>query len=291
MRNSIFPPCILHMLILKNAQLLNISLPYDSAHLSINNAALLANNKILPRIYVNQVLEDISKNDLSKLIDSNQLDSLGSSYFGASYSYTLRRIKDKPQALLFHFDIMELWIDLTSPPLTIVLDDAEQKILELVLLQRPLLSPGDLTGAYEIIRANLITRPPAPAKGTKRRAKVTSMWFLDWDDHGKKGTATHIVNSASSSLIAYISSGVWALFVFIFAIIGLFVVVCLFVIFGCGWCSDNDYEIAQHGKRKSSSSAKGVWGGKDVEAARRFMSPEELGLRGSGKVVGVGKSD
>jgi hypothetical protein len=69
----------------------------------------------------------------------------------------------------------------------------------------------------------------------------------------------------------------------------LFVVVCLFIIFGCGWHKD-DYERAQHGKRKSSSG-KGTWGGHDIEAVRRFKTPEELGLRGSGRVVGVGKSD
>ena len=54
----------------------------------------------------------------------------------------------------------------------------------------------------------------------------------------------------------------------------------------CGWCNENDYEIAQHGKKSKHST-----GGRDIEAARRFLSPEELGLRGSGKVVGVGKSD
>lgn len=242
---------------------------------------------MLPRIYVNQVLEDISKEDISSLILSNQLDNLGGSYFGASYSYTLGRVKDSTKALLFQFDIMELWADLTSPPTTIILDRKEQKILELVLMQRPLLSPGDPAGAYEIIRAHLIARPPALAKSAKGPKKV-SMWFRDWDANGKKGTATHIVNSASESLAAYISSGVWSLFIFVFAVVALFIVVCLFVIFGCGWCNENDYEIAQHGK-KSKHSTGGR--GRDVEAARRFLSPEELGLRGSGKVVGVGKSD
>ena len=158
---------------------MNISLPYDSAHLSINNAALLAGTKILPRIYVNQVLQDISKDDLSTLLLSNQLDNVGGGYFGASYSYTLGRVKDAPKALLFQFDIMELWTELTSPPTTVVLDRKEQKILELVLMQRPLLSPGDPPGAYEIIRASLVARPPALAKSAKGPRKV-SMWFLDW---------------------------------------------------------------------------------------------------------------
>ncbi|EUC51145.1 hypothetical protein COCMIDRAFT_31701 [Bipolaris oryzae ATCC 44560] len=271
-----------------NALLLNISLPYDSAHLSINNAALLTNNKILPRIYANQVLEDISTDDVATLISSNQLDNLGGSYFGASYSYTLARVKDEPKALLFQFDIMELWTDLTSPPLTVFVDGEKQKIVEVVLMQRPLLSPGDPAGAYEIIKVHLVERPPAQTKSTKGPRKV-SMWFHDWDTNGKKGTATHIVNSASESFVNYISSGVWALFVFVIAVIALFVLVCLFVIFGCGWWNENDYEIAQHGKKNKSSGSGGR--AKDVEAARRFLSPEELGLRGSGRVIGVGKSD
>lgn len=61
------------------------------------------------------------------------------------------------------------------------------------------------------------------------------------------------------------------------------VIVCLFIIFGCGLHKD-DYEQAQHGKRKSG-------GRNDIESVRRFRTPEELGLRGSGRVVGVGKSD
>jgi hypothetical protein len=267
-------------------QLLNISLPYDSAHLSINNAPLLADSKILPRIYVNQVLLDTSKDDLDKLVASNQLDNLGGAYFGASYSYSLRHVKDF-NALVLHFDIMELWTGLTSPPLTVVMDKEEQKILELVLLQRPLLSAGDPASAHEIIRASLIPRAES-SKGVKKSPK-TSMWFHDWDANGKKGTATHIVNSASSSFITYLSSGVWSLFIFILAVMALFVVVCMFCIFGCGWYKD-DYERAQHGKRKGGSG-KGTWGGNDIESVRKFMTPEELGLRDSGRVVGVGKSD
>jgi hypothetical protein len=225
--------------------------------------------------------------DLSKLIASNQLD-VGGAFFGASYSYSLRHIKDSPNALLLHFDIMELWTDLTTPATTVMLDDERQKILEIVLLQRPLISAGDPGGAYEIIRASLISRPAESRniQGLRGPAKI-SMWFRDWDAHGKKGTASHIVNTASSSFVSYISSGVWSLFIFILAVLALFVVVCLFVIFACGWRKD-DYEKAQSGKRRSSGKGSS-WG--DVEAARRFRSPEELGLRGSGRVVGVGKSD
>jgi hypothetical protein len=267
---------------------MNISLPYDSAHLSINNAPLLTTSAILPRVFVTQVLLEISTSDLSQLITSNSLDNTGGAYFGASYSYSLHHIKDS-NALLFHFDIVELWTDLTTPATTIILDDSKQKMLEIVLLQRPLLSAGDPGSAYEIIRADLIPRLPEPAGNGIKGPKKVSMWFRDWDKHGKKGTAEHIINSTSSSFVSYISSGVWSLLVFIVAVMALFVVVCLFVIFGCGWHKD-DYVQAQQGKRRSSGKGSGGgWG--DVEAARRFRSPEELGLRGSGKVVGVGKRD
>ena len=241
----------------------------------------------MPRIYVNQVLQDVSKDDIEKLVVSNQLDDLGGAYFGASYSYSLRHLKSS-EARVLHFDIMQLWTDLTDPPLTVILDKAEQKILEVVLLPRPLLSSADPANAYEIIRANLVPRPAEMEKGSKGPGKV-SMWFHDWDANGKKGTATHIVNSATSSFVDYLSSGMWALFIFIIAVIALFVVVCLFCIFACGW-HDDDYEKAQYRKKKTGGS-KGAWAGRDVETARRFMSPEELGLRGSGTVVGVGKSD
>ncbi|KAG9194283.1 hypothetical protein G6011_04318 [Alternaria panax] len=266
-----------------NALLLNISLPYDSAHLSINNAPLLADSRILPLLYVNQVLLDTSEDDLDKLVASNQLDNLGGAYFGASYSYSLRQLKDS-NALVFYFDIMEMWTDLTSPHLTIIMDKEQQKILEIVLLQRPLLSAGDQASVYEIVRASLVQR-----KDVKKPMKMY-MWFHDWDANGKKGTATHMVNSASSSFVDYISSGVWSLFIFVLAVMALFVIVCLFIIFGCGWHKD-DYEQAQHGKRKSGGGGGGGGGRNDIEAVRRFMTPEELGLRGSGRVVGVGKSD
>ncbi|KAI1516217.1 hypothetical protein Ptr86124_004754 [Pyrenophora tritici-repentis] len=246
------------------------------------------NALILPRIYVNQVLQDVSKDDINKIIVSNQLDELGGAYFGASYQYSLHRVKDS-QARVFQFNVMQLWTDLTTPPLTVVLDQPGQKMLEVVLLPRPLLSSGDPANSYEIVRAGLVPRSPESGAKTSKGSGKVSMWFLDWDDNGKKGTATHTVNSASSYFVQFLSSGMWALFIFVVAVIALFVVVCLFCIFACGW-HDDDYEKAQYRKRKTGGG-KGAWAGRDVETARRFMSPEELGLRGSGKVVGVGKSD
>lgn len=174
----------------------------------------------------------------------------------------------------------------SRPVKTISLDDAAQKILELVLLPRPLLSAGDAGSAYEIVRAELMLRPPDTAE---ERAHRKAMWFRDWDDHGKKGTTQHFVNSASDSFLNYISSGVWALCVFVLGVVGFFVVLCLFCIFAFG--GGDEYEKAQNGKRRSSGRGSGSWGGNDVEKARRFRSAEELGIRSGGKVVGVGKSD
>tara|TARA_R110002003_G_scaffold235_14_gene17059 strand:- start:8019 stop:8846 length:828 start_codon:yes stop_codon:yes gene_type:complete len=265
-------------------QLLNISLPFDSAHLSINNAPLLSTSKALPRIYAGPVLLDTSTSDITKLIESDQLDTPGGGYFGLSYTYSLRRIA-KSQALLFHLDIFELWTDLPAPALTIPLNAAEQKVLQVVLLHRPVLSPGDPSHAFEIVRVDLVAR-----SATARASNMHTMRFHDWDAHGRIGTPAHLVSAVSGTVGEYISSGVWSMFVFIMAVIGLFVVLCLFCIFGCGFGGD-EYERAQTGKR-SGKRRTGSRSGSDVEKAKgRFRSAEELGMRSAGRVVGVGKSD
>ena len=144
-----------------------------------------------------------------------------------------------------------------------------------------MMSAGDANPMYEIVRADLVPRPSSAS-----RVKMHTMHFHDWDAHGEKGTPSHLISSTSDSFVEYISSEVWSLFVFIMATIALFVVICLFCIFGCGLGKD-EYESAQHGKRRG-----GARGAKsDVERGKgRFLSAEELGLRG-GRVVGVGKSD
>ncbi|KAF2028830.1 hypothetical protein EK21DRAFT_101569 [Setomelanomma holmii] len=268
----------------ENALLLNISLPFDSAYLSINNGPLLSTSKSLPRIYASQVLVESSTSEIAKLVETNQIDSPGSAYFGLSYAYSLRRIA-KSQALMLRFDVFELWTDLRDPALTLKLEDEKQKVIELVLLQRPVMSSGDSSHAYEIVRTDLI-----PRSKTNKASTAHIMNFHDWDAHGQIGTPSHLISATSDTLVDYISSGVWSLFVFIMAIIGLFVVLCLFCIFGCGLGKD-EYEKAQTGKRRGSKRT-GSWAGNDVENAKgRFRSAEELGLRSGGRVVGVGKSD
>ncbi|KAF2822160.1 hypothetical protein CC86DRAFT_330975, partial [Ophiobolus disseminans] len=261
----------------ENALLLNISLPYTTPTISINTSPLLTPSNILPRISAAQVPLSISAQEISQLVDSNQLDTPGGATFAFSYAYSVRRIKDS-SALLFTFDVLEAW----AQDVTIKLDAQGQKVLEVVLLRRPVLSAGDADG-YEIVRAGLVPRSSATSQSKNTRI----MRIQDWDAHGEKGTAQHLVSTAESSFIEYITSGAWGLFLFIMAIIGLFVVLCLFCIFGCGLGKD-EYESAQHGKRR------GGHGGKRSDAERgkgRFLSAEELGIRSGGRVVGVGKSD
>lgn len=157
------------------------------------------------------------------------------------------------------------------------LDDRAQTMLEVVLLQRPLLSAGDLGHVHEIVRTSLVPRRESNVRYQR------TMVFHEWDSNGRKGTPSHLFSFLSNALRTYLSSSFWALLVFLLAIIGVFVVICTFCILGCGFW-DDEYEKAQHGKKR-------VGGGNDVEKARRFRSAEELGFRGGGKVVGIGKSD
>jgi hypothetical protein len=186
-------------------------------------------------------------------------------------------VHNAPHALLLLFDVFEIWTDLLSTDLTVQLSDPKQMVVEIVLLQRPLLSPGDPAHAFEIVHARLV---PRSSSGNMR-----TMHLHDWDVHGEKGTPAHLVSSASDTFVDYISSGVWSLFIFIMAVIALFVVLCLFCAFGCGFRRDEyEYEKAQFGKK---------WvGASDVENVKgRFMSAEELGLRSGARVIGVGKCD
>ncbi|KAL6711425.1 hypothetical protein ACN47E_004359 [Coniothyrium glycines] len=270
-----------------SALLLNISLPIPPTHLTINSGPFLSpSHPSPPKVYAPQILLDTSVEDLASLVATDTLDTPGGAFFGLSYAYSVHRLPRPSAGLLFRFDVLELWTDLTTPATTIPLTDESQKMLEVVLLPRPVLSAGDASPSWEIVRAELVPR------GVERTAQQgrRTMWFLDWDENGKKGTASHVLNSAEGSLIDYATSGVWSLFIFILAIMALFIVMIIFVIFACGWNKD-DYRQAQHGKRKGVSRGSGTWGANDVEKARRFRSAEELGIRSGGTVVGVGKSD
>jgi hypothetical protein len=138
------------------------------------------------------------------------------------------------------------------------------------------------------------------------------MHFHDWDIHGRRGTLSHRISRLFQSLGDFLDSGVWALFAFLGGVIALFVCMCLFCIFGADWCcpSADEYERAQSGKGKRGAGKRDLEMGREGGGGRgggggngygsggagrlmqmQFKSPEELGLLGRGKVVGVGKSD
>jgi hypothetical protein len=162
-------------------------------------------------------------------------------------------------------------------------------MLEVLLIQRPVLSASDPSPNFEILSAKLVPRIPL-------NHYSRTMHFLAWDTHGEKGTVSHALNYSTAYLIDFVSSSFWALLGFVMAVIVVFIVVCLMCIFGWEFWRD-DYEKAQQRKRRKSS----VKGGKmDLETGAggnklkgRFQSAEELrlGLASRGQVVGMGKSD
>jgi hypothetical protein len=267
-----------------NALLLNISLPFDATYLSLNNGPLLTPSSVLPRIYASQVLSDYSTADLSASISNEALDTAGP-LLGLSYGYSVRPVTNS-SALVFRFNIFEAYFPLASPPITIKLDDHKQRVIELILFQRPLYSPGDVGPAWEIVTVRLEERDKM---GSKRRMRT--MEFLDWDEFGRKGSPAHLASTTSDWFVRHISSGFWSLSMFILGALVLFVVICVAAVLGWDWYS-GDYEKAQSRKGRSRSGGSGGWTGTDVEKAKgRFLSASELGMRGTGNVVGIGKSD
>lgn len=269
---------------------MNISLPYDSTFIAINNAELYSGRRNLPRVFANQVVHDLSIDQLSTILSSNQLEAshetnLGGGFFGLSYRQSLRAIKTSQgvKAFLFQFDVFELWSDLPEKELRFKMDDPEQKLLEVLLVEKQLISALEPAPTYEILSASLVSRSLHLV--TRPSTSQLIMHFLDWDAYGRKGTTAHFLSSWTASFVDYLASGFWALFMFILFMIALFVVVCLVCIFGWGFWED-EYEKSQHGKRRRTRSRG------DVEMAKgRFRSAEELGLMGRGRVIGVAKSD
>ncbi|KAF3049281.1 hypothetical protein E8E11_004099 [Didymella keratinophila] len=180
----------------ENALLLNISLPLDASHLSINNAPLLSGSSSLPRIYASQVLQDYSTSDLHSRIENNDLDTSGPSV-GLSYGTSLSQITNST-AQVYRFNIFSLHFTLPNQaPSTIPLSSSRQKVLELILLPHPLHSAGDAGPGWEIIAIRL---SPREKKGSKRRMRM--MMFEDWDEFGRKGSPAHLLSSGSSGVIS-----------------------------------------------------------------------------------------
>lgn len=242
-------------------------------------------------MYANQVVQDLSVDQLTTTLSTGQLEAsheanLGGGFFGVSYRHSLRNVKTSNalEALVFQFDVVELYSDLTNPALQYKLGDANQKMLEILLIQKPILSASDPSPAFEILNVRLV---PRSLTATSRR----TMHFLAWDDHGQIGTPSHLFSSGTSSFVSFLTSGFWALFGFVMAVIIVFIVVVLMCVFGWEFWRD-DYEKAQQGKHRRKSSVKIR---SDVESGKmrgRFKSAEELGLGlNRGEVVGMGKSD
>lgn len=203
-----------------------------------------------------------------------------------SYRHSLRNVKTgrNLDALLFQLAFVDVYSDLTKPALQYKLDDPAQPMLEVLLIQRPVVSALDPSPAFEILKVSLVKRTDVSAQRT--------MHFLSWDDHGELGTLSHYLSYVFTGFVAFLSSGFWPLFGFVMAFIIVFVVVVLLCVFGWEMWSD-DYEKAQLGKHRRKSSAKGK---PDVESGRmkgRFKTADELGLglASRGQVVGMGKSD
>ncbi|ORY09973.1 hypothetical protein BCR34DRAFT_567570 [Clohesyomyces aquaticus] len=272
-----------------NSLLLNISLPYDSLAFTLNNRQIYPTYAKLPQVYANQVVQDLSDDALAEIVSTGQLEAshetnLGGGYFGLSYSQSAHHVQDF-SAILFQFDVIEIWSDLPPKALQYKLEHKDQKMLELLVLQKPVMSALEPV-SFEIIKASLV-----PRNHLKPSSNVQTMHFLEWDSFGQKGTVTHYFSSWGTAILDWLDSGLWALFTFVFGVMALFVIVCLVCIFGCTSFWQDDYAQAQHGKgRARRKKSRGHW---DVEGARKmpFKSAEELGLLGRGKVVGVGKSD
>ncbi|KAF2181940.1 hypothetical protein K469DRAFT_713000 [Zopfia rhizophila CBS 207.26] len=270
-----------------NALLLNITLPYDSSYIELNGQRVWPAYSKLQKIYANQVVQDISDENLQAIISTGQLESShetysGGGYFGLSYSQSLRHIRNA-SAFIFQLDIIEIWSDLPPTPILHKLENPNQKMLELLLLQKPVMSALEPISS-EIIKAELVSRGH---HGKAQNKDQQVMHFLEWDSFGQKGTLTHYLSSWGSAMLNFLDSGIWALLAVIFGILLLFVLVCVICIFGCDFWQD-DYSQAQHGKARGQRRR--VRG--DVEQGKvGFKSAEELGLLGRGRVVGLGKSD
>ncbi|KAF2122927.1 hypothetical protein BDV96DRAFT_10919 [Lophiotrema nucula] len=254
-----------------NVLLFNISLSYSTPILQINSQQVYPKPPSTPRIHANQVLNDISVDRLSSMVDSGQLETPHGGFFGISYHSSQHSVKDSPNSLMFQFHVFEAWSGFTSPATSVEMDDLEdpalsqeQEMLELVLIQKPLLSPLEKGSSYEIARIGLVEKP-------ELGGWQTSVKYIPSSDFGKPSApSSSTAHAASASMgegfIDWISSGVFALFIFILAIIAVFVIVCLFCIFGMDFFKKDEYGAAQtkkHGRNKR------LWGwGRAIEKRR-----------------------
>ena len=241
----------------ENALLLNISLPWDATHLSLNGAALLTRSSTQPRIYAAQVPLDYSTDSLSQLISNDSLDTAGP-LLGLSYGTSLHHPINS-SALVYRFNVFAAHFPLSNDGIlaSFPLEASAQQVLELVFLPRPLHSPADLKWLkWEIISARLSARERS---GSKHRMRM--MLFAEWDQYGHKGSPWHAVMSALGGVVGYAARGIWQMGL---AILGFLVVFVVGIVLGVLWFEgDAAWEKqGEKGRRKESVS----W--KDVETGR-----------------------
>jgi hypothetical protein len=224
------------------------------------------------------VLQDISTEDLQSVLDTGQLDSGthgalgGGGYFGLSYAFSMHHVAASA-AFVLRFDIKEVWTDLLPKPALVTLSNPDQKMLEVVVLKKPTLSSLE-SAAFEMVDTRLVPRHDRPPQGSKM------MHFLEWDDFGRIGTFSHYISAWNYTLLNFLDAGVTNVLALVLGIVVLVVAICALCISGLGLFQD-DYQQAQARKVKTG----------DEERRVGFRGPEELGLLGRGRVIGIGKSD
>lgn len=224
------------------------------------------------------MLQDISTEHLQSLVDIGQLDSGahgapgGGGYFGLSYAFSINHVPETAGWVL-RFDMVQVWSGLLPKPILVTLNHPDQTMLEIVVMKRPTLSSLE-SPAFEIADTRLVPRPTRPPR------TLQVMNFLEWDEFGRIGTWSHYVAAWNDTLLRFLDAGVTNVLALVFGIVVLVVVVCALCVAGFNLFQD-DYQQAQAQKVK----------GGDEERRVGFRGPEELGLLGRGRVIGIGKSD
>ena len=240
----------------ENALLLNISLPWDATHLSLNGAALLTRSSSQPRIYAAQVPAEYSTASLSQLISNDSLETAGP-LLGLSYGTSLYHLPNS-SALVYRFNVFAAHFPLSNDGslTSFPLDAPAQQLLELVFLPRPLHSPADTFAGWEIVSARLSARERS---GSKHRMRM--MLFDEWDQYGHRGSPWHAVMSALGGVVGYAARGIWQMGL---AILGFLVVFVVVIVLGVLWF-EGDAAWEKNGEKERRKRS-GSW--RDAETGR-----------------------
>ncbi|OCK78891.1 hypothetical protein K432DRAFT_426936 [Lepidopterella palustris CBS 459.81] len=266
-----------------NVLLLNITMTPQSNYLLINGQKIYPLPSELPKIYASQRSGDISIHDLRRMIENEELDfnekyEVNQVEFGISYDYALFTLAGS-SAIVLHFDVIGLFKDLPDEKVSLALDIPQQQLLEVVLLQKPIISALE-PPTFEIVRADLVPRDEAAINHTgSARPGHTIMQFLDWDDFGRKGSFSHGLLYGGHSFALFFDSD-WIIMIIAISsmIAAAFAIYAIYQL--CLTFYRDDYEYAQQGKAAASRRTKGEERMKDRE---RAWEDEEKGLG----VVGI----